>query len=154
VVARAGALALPGHSVRLAPEQEARWSKARAALGATPLQPPSVAVLETEYGIDRELLAALAERGDVVRLGTEAAFLPDAVLRFGTAVVAELAAARTITVSRARDLTGSSRKHVLPLLGFLDDQGITRRSGDDRILVIEPEAAREKLARAIHREGT
>jgi len=154
VVARAGALALPGHFVRLAPEQEARWSKARAALGATPLQPPSVAVLETEYGIDRELLAALAERGDVVRVGTEVAFLPDAVLRFGTAVVAELTAARTITVSRARDLTGSSRKHVLPLLGFLDDQGITRRSGDDRILVIEPEAAREKLARAIHREGT
>ena len=154
VVTRGAALALPSHAVRLAPDQEARWSRARAALAATPLQPPSVAALETEYGIDRELLAALADRGDVVRLGPDAAFLPDAVARFAGAVVDELAAARTITVSRARDLTGSSRKHVLPLLGFLDDQGITRRSGDDRILVLAPEAAREKLARALHREGT
>ena len=152
VAARGTALALPTHAVRLGPDQEARWTAARAALAAAPLQPPSPAVLETEYGIDRELLAALAERGDIVRLGTDAAFLPDAVLSFGSAIVDELASAGTITVARARDLTGSSRKHVLPLLGFLDDQGITRRSGDDRILVQGPDAAREKLARAIHRE--
>ncbi len=152
VAVRGSALALPTFAVRLGPDQEARWTAARAALAAAPLQPPSPAVLETEHGIDRELLAALAERGDIVRLGTDAAFLPDAVLRFGTVIVDELASAGTITVSRARDLTGSSRKHVLPLLGFLDDQGITRRTGDDRILVLDPDAARLKLGRAIHRE--
>ncbi len=43
---------------------------------------------------------------------------------------------------------------MLPLLGFLDDQGITRRSGDDRILVLDPDAARLKLARAVRREDT
>ena len=154
VVARGGSLSLPGHTVRLSPDQDARWSKARVALAAAPLQPPSVQTLATEYGIDRELLAAIAERGEIVRIGTDAAFLPDAVLAFGRAVVDELERTRTITVSRARDLTGSSRKHVLPLLGFLDDEGITRRSGDDRILVAEPDAARAKLARAIHREDT
>ena len=152
VVVRGTALALPTHVVRLAPDQEARWTAARAALAASPLQPPSTATLQADHGIDRELLAALAERGDVVRLGPDAAFLPDAVLRFGRVIVDELESARAITVARARDLTGSSRKHVLPLLGFLDDQGITRRSGDDRILVVDPDAAREKLARAIPRE--
>jgi len=35
---------------------------------------------------------------------------------------------------------------VLPLLGFLDDRGLTRRSGDDRILVLPPEQARERVA--------
>lgn len=154
VTVRGTALALPTHVVRLLPEQEARWSKARDRLSATPLQPPSPAALEADFGIDRELLAALSERGDIVRLGADAAFLPDAVLGFGLAIVGELEVARTLTVARARDLTGSSRKHVLPLLGFLDDQGITRRSGDDRILVLDPTAARAKLARAIHREGT
>jgi selenocysteine-specific elongation factor len=154
VAVRASLLALPGHAVHLAPEQEERWTRARAALAAAPLQPPSTATLETEYGIDRELLAAIAERGDVVRVGADAAFLPEAVLRFGLAVVDELARSPAITVSRARDLTGSSRKHVLPLLGFLDDLGITRRAGDDRILVPDPAAAREKLARAVRREGT
>src|SRR5438309_2188182 len=125
----------------------------RSGLDATePLQPPSPAMLESEYGIDPEIVAALAERGDLVRIGTEAVFLPDAVARFADAVVTELAAAGTITVARARDLTGSSRKHVLPLLGFLDDRGLTRRSGDDRILVVRPEQARERVATLIDRK--
>jgi selenocysteine-specific elongation factor len=142
---RGSALALVGHAPTLSPAQESAWSRARVALAREPLQPPSPATLESEYGLDRELVAALAERGDLVRIGTEAVFLPDAVARFAEAVVAELAAAGTITVARARDLTGSSRKHVLPLLGFLDDRGLTRRSGDDRILVVSPEQARERV---------
>ena len=35
---------------------------------------------------------------------------------------------------------------VVPLLGYLDDHGLTRRSGDDRILVLAPEQARERIA--------
>jgi selenocysteine-specific elongation factor len=146
VAERGSALALVTHAPTLTAAQEAAWSRARAALAREPLQPPSPASLEAEYGLDRELVAALADRGDLVRIGTEAVFLPDAVARFADAVVSELAAAGTITVARARDLTGSSRKHVLPLLGFLDDRGLTRRSGDDRILVLPPEQARERVA--------
>ncbi|MBA2372438.1 MAG: SelB C-terminal domain-containing protein, partial [Chloroflexi bacterium] len=152
VLVRGAALALPSHEVRLEPAQEARWARARGALLAAPLQPPTPAQLEHEYGIDRELLAALDERGEIIRLGNEAAFLPDAVRSFADAVIRELAEAGTITVARARDITGSSRKHVLPLLGFLDDHGITRRSGDDRILVLEPAAATARVARTMHRE--
>jgi selenocysteine-specific elongation factor len=146
VAERGSALALVAHAPTLTAAQEAAWSRARDALGREPLQPPSPAMLETEYGLDRELVAALAERGDLVRIGTEAVFLPGAVARFADAVVTELVATGTITVARARDLTGSSRKHVLPLLGFLDDRGLTRRSGDDRILVLPPEQARERVA--------
>jgi selenocysteine-specific elongation factor len=152
IVERGSTLGLPGHVPTLTGEQESAWSRARAALAREPLQPPSPSTLESEYGIDRELVAALAERGDLVRIGTEAVFLPDAVARFADTVVGELVANGTITVARARDLTGSSRKHVLPLLGFLDDRGLTRRSGDDRILVISPEQARERVATLIARK--
>ena len=153
VVERGSALALPSHVVRLAPEDEARWAKARAALAGAPLQPPSVQQLESEYGIGRELLAALAERGDVVRVGDDAAFLPDAVARFAELVIAELETAKSITVGRARDLSGSSRKHVLPLLQYLDDEGVTRRQGDDRILLLAPDAARTRVRTlTTHRE--
>jgi selenocysteine-specific elongation factor len=146
ITERGSALALVTHTPTLTAAQESVWSRARVALGREPLQPPSPAALEAEYGLDRELVAALAERGDLVRIGTEAVFLPDAVTQFADAVVGELAVTGTITVARARDLTGSSRKHVLPLLGFLDDRGLTRRSGDDRILVLPPEQARERVA--------
>jgi len=152
IAERGSALALPWHVPTLTSAQESAWARARGALAREPLQPPSPAQLESEYGLDRELVAALAERGDLVRIGTEAVFLPDAVARFAETVVSELAQTRTITVARARDLTGSSRKHVLPLLGFLDDRGLTRRSGDDRILVVPPEQARERVATLIDRK--
>jgi len=144
------ALALPAHRPRLSDDQERRWQSARAALAKDPLQPPSPAQLEADHGLDRELVAALAERGDVVRIGTEAVFLPEAVTRFARAVVDELATSGSITVARARDLSGSSRKHVLPLLQFLDDHGLTRRHGDDRILVLTPDTARERIASLTH----
>ena len=147
---RGSALAMPSHRPRLSEDQERRWLSAREALAKDPLQPPSPAQLESEHGLDRELIAALAERGDVVRIGTEAVFLPEAVTRFARVVVDELAAAGSITVARARDISGSSRKHVLPLLQFLDDRGLTRRHGDDRILVLTPDAARERIASFTH----
>jgi len=152
IAERGSALALASHVPTLTAEQETAWAHARIALGREPLQPPSPAQLESEFGLGRELVAALAERGDLVRIGTEAVFLPDAVAGFAETVVREIAATGTITVARARDLTGSSRKHVLPLLGFLDDRGLTRRSGDDRILVLPPEQARERVATLIARK--
>jgi selenocysteine-specific elongation factor len=152
IAERGSALALLTHMPTLTAEQESAWSRARAALAREPLQPPSPTTLESQYGLDRELVAALAERGDLVRIGTEAVFLPDAVARFAEAVVSELAATGSITVARARDITGSSRKHVLPLLGFLDDRGLTRRTGDDRVLVIPPEQARDRVATLVARK--
>ena len=39
----------------------------------------------------------------------------------------------TVTVADVRDLLGSTRKYVLPILSQLDAEGVTRRRGDDRI---------------------
>lgn len=148
VAERGTAYALPSHVPSLSADQEAAWERLRAGLAREPLQPPSVNTYATDYGVDAEVLAALAERGDVVRAG-EAAFLPAAVRGFGDQVIGELASSGRITVARARDLTGSSRKHVLPLLQFLDDHGVTRRIGDDRVLVDTPEASRARLQSVI-----
>ena len=150
LVERGALLALPEHRPQLSPEQEASWARARAALLRDPSHPPTPAQLQSEHGLDRELVAALDERGDLVRIGTEAVFLPETVSRFADLVVTELASAPSITVARARDLSGSSRKHVLPLLQYLDDHGLTRRQGDDRILVLTPDAARARIRTLIH----
>jgi len=42
-----------------------------------------------------------------------------------------------ILLSTVRDLTGSSRKYVLPVLEYFDSKGYTRRIGDKRILRIK-----------------
>lgn len=39
------------------------------------------------------------------------------------------------TLAQVRDLTGSSRKFVLPVLEYMDGKGITRRVGEKRILL-------------------
>jgi selenocysteine-specific elongation factor len=40
-----------------------------------------------------------------------------------------------ITLARVRDITGSSRKFILPLLEYLDAKGFTRRAGEKRVLL-------------------
>jgi selenocysteine-specific elongation factor len=47
---------------------------------------------------------------------------------------AEAAAASGLTVSRFRELLGTTRKYALPILGSFDERGITRRDGDVRRL--------------------
>ncbi len=151
IAERGSALALPAHRPALSAEHEAIWSKARDALAREPLQPPSVSVLHKEYGVDVELLMALAERGDLVRVGSDGVFLPDAVERFGSSIIEALASG-PVTVAKARDLTGSSRKHVLPLLQFLDDHGLTRRVGDDRVLIHDRATSELELRRVVRRQ--
>lgn len=40
-----------------------------------------------------------------------------------------------IALAEVRDITGSSRKYILPMLEYFDSKGITRRVGDKRILL-------------------
>jgi selenocysteine-specific elongation factor len=40
-----------------------------------------------------------------------------------------------ISIQQVRELCGLSRKYILPLLIRLDEEGITRRHGDERIFV-------------------
>jgi selenocysteine-specific elongation factor len=40
-----------------------------------------------------------------------------------------------LDVSALKDLTGLSRKYVIPLLEYLDREKVTRRSGADRVVL-------------------
>ncbi len=100
-----------------------------AALADRPFDPPSAA----DDGVDRAELRELVRRGDVVEsdghhFATSA--VAAAARRLDDALVA---APDGLTVAEVRDLLGTSRKHVLPLLAHLDRVGATRRRGDRRI---------------------
>ena len=49
-------------------------------------------------------------------------------------IIAHLKSEGSITVADARTMFDSSRKFLLPLLEYLDQQQITRRVGDERVL--------------------
>ncbi|MHB8924444.1 MAG: SelB domain-containing protein [Coriobacteriia bacterium] len=49
-------------------------------------------------------------------------------------IVAYLREHGTILAKDARDITGSSRKYIVPLLEYFDSQGVTKRDGDERTI--------------------
>ena len=117
-------------STALAAEGEAS-EKLLALLRAQGLSPGTTAELAAEAGADpgiaRKVLGRLAAEGAVVRLGPDLHFDAAAVARAREQVVGFLREHETIRAADARDLTGSSRKYIVPLMEYFDTQGVTRR---------------------------
>jgi selenocysteine-specific elongation factor len=93
-----------------------------------PYSPP------TEQPIEPELLNALIDQGKVVKVNESVVFAASAYQDMVGKIVAHLKDQGSITVAEARTMFNSSRKYLLPLLEHLDQQRITRRVGDDRVL--------------------
>lgn len=100
----------------------------RQELGKNPYAAPSVDRLR-ELGLDARAVATLHSSGHLLRVGDGVVLLPGAE-HAAVTLLAELA--QPFTTSEARQALGTSRRVVLPLLAYLDHQGITRRLPDDR----------------------
>ena len=136
VLVEEGAMArLPDHQVRLTPEQERSAAAYIQALESSPYSPP------TDSPIDPHLLSALTDQRRVVRASDTVVFAASAYDDMTERVVAHLREKEKITVADVRDLFGTSRKYALTLLEHLDQRHITRRVGDERVLVGTPGAA-------------
>ena len=124
----AGALALPEHAPSLSPAQQATADAFLASLRARPYAPP------TDSLPDSDLLAYLEEQGQIVRADDSIAFAREAYEEMASRIVEHLKAQRTITLAQVRDMFATSRKYAQALLEHLDEQRITRRVGDERVL--------------------
>jgi selenocysteine-specific elongation factor len=121
-------LRLPDHQVSLTPEMERQVSVYLQALEKEPYSPP------TDYPLDPELLGALIDQGKVVKVNESVVFAASAYKEMTDKIIGHLKGKGTITVAEARTMFDTSRKYVLPLLEYLDQQRITRRMGDERVL--------------------
>jgi selenocysteine-specific elongation factor len=79
----------------------------------------------------RELEAS----GRVVRIALDLAMTSEALDRAHELLLAAYLEDGPLTASRARDVLGTTRKYVLPLLAALDQRGCTRRRGDLRVVL-------------------
>jgi selenocysteine-specific elongation factor len=128
MVEEAPFLRLPGHEVTLTPKMEQQVSEYLKALGREPYTPPG------DQPLEPELLGVLIDQGQVVRVNPSVVFTAAAYREMADRVVSHLQSNGSITVAEARTMFNSSRKYVLPLLEYLDQQHITRRVGDERVL--------------------
>lgn len=103
---------------------------------ANPYTPPTR--VEAESMASSEVIAALIEQGQLVKLGDGILFLQETYNQALLLLTNYLREHTTITVAEARDLLSASRKYILPLLEHMDALRITRRAGDVRTLGTTP----------------
>ena len=87
-----------------------------------------------EPSLGRRAMASLEKAGEAVRITKELAFSTETLAQFEQAVRTRLADGASASAAELRDAMSTSRKYAIPLLEYFDDKGITRRSGDERVL--------------------
>jgi selenocysteine-specific elongation factor len=105
------------------------------------LTPPSISELESSLG-RRDLLPLLrlaADRGRVEAVERDRYYTREALEQF-TGVLKDLGRQGSIIPAQVRDRLGISRKFLIPLLEWADEQGITIREGDARALTARARA--------------
>ena len=133
VVERVGSVALPEHRVELH-EVDGTATALVELLGRQPFAPPSLSDAVKQTGATPEVVRALAQRGEIVRVSDDIAFTKAAYESAVAMVRGIIANSGSITVAQLRDSMGASRRPVLALLEHLDAQHVTRRVGDARVL--------------------
>jgi selenocysteine-specific elongation factor len=123
------ALGLPDFKVEFNPAQQKQADNLLAAFRQSPFTPPNLA----DLGTDPNIVAALADSGDLKRVGDGAYFLGDTYDFMLKAILEKLDQQGQITLAEVRDMFNASRKPVQSLLEYLDEQKITRRVGDARV---------------------
>lgn len=117
-----GLLRLPGHRVDLG-EAEASVVKLETWLADDPFAAPEVDELQ-ELRLGAKQLAAAENAGRLLRLSHGIVLLPSAVQE-AKKRIAQLE--QPFTLSAARKALNTTRRVAIPLLEYLDEQGITRR---------------------------
>ena len=122
------AVRLPGHTPQLSAEQGSAVDAYLTVLESDPYSPP------TDSPVDPEVLNLLADEGRVVRVSESVVFAASAYKGMVDRISKYIGERGEITVGDVRDMFGTSRKYALALLEYLDQQRVTRRVGDARVL--------------------
>jgi selenocysteine-specific elongation factor len=135
IARRESIIALLTHRPSLAPQQERLVTDILNMLKADLANPPT----------RKEILASLPGSETVIRYLFQqglAVELPDGLLferqhyeKAKDKVIGFLEKNGAITIQQVRDLLGFSRKYIIPLLNKLEEEGIIRRRGEERVLI-------------------
>lgn len=121
------------HKLALPPQLQAAGVRVRAGLSAKPLEPPSRKELAPDV-LTQQALRFLLNSGEALDLGEEVVLLKEHFERAREVVVKFIRERGPATTSDLRQMLGTSRRILIPLLERLDRDGVTRREGDRRVL--------------------
>jgi selenocysteine-specific elongation factor len=145
VIVAGDGISLSGRGSQLSDTEQKALASLRQTFAKAGLEvPKSDDVIKTAadtFGIDidtaRKLFQQLLDSGEIVRISPEFSFLTPAIasliekMRTHAATIPD----RTIDVPTFKDIAGVSRKYAIPLLEYFDQQKITARRGDKRLVL-------------------
>lgn len=129
----ADAVGLAGHQVRYTPEEEGVRAALLAAASAAGL--PGLDPEEAGTPVKARVARSLVQEGVLQRVGEGRLVHRETLAALAASLRSRFAPGDRIDVGAVKEMTGLSRKFVIPLLEYLDRERVTRRAGPDRVLV-------------------
>ena len=129
-----------GSEIALLPEEAKAKEQIEAAFASAGLAVPSVkevlAKLSVEARRSEKLLQILLREKNLVRVTTDLIFHRQALAQLKEQLSSyKKFKGDRISVPVFKELTGITRKYAIPLLEYLDRERVTRRAGDERVIL-------------------
>jgi selenocysteine-specific elongation factor len=129
-----------GSTINLAPEEVRAKEEIETAFAAAGLAVPGVKEVLSKLPVEakraEKILQILLRDKSLVRVTPELIFHRDALAQLrGQLSAFKKAKGERISVPVFKELTGITRKYAIPLLEYLDRERVTRRVGDERVIL-------------------
>jgi selenocysteine-specific elongation factor len=130
---------LPGRGVVMKDEEAESRTMIEQAFSAAGLKVPALKDVLANLKIDKaraqKLVTLLLRDKVLIKVSDDLVFHQVALSELRNKLAAEKARSPKVDVRRFKDLTGVSRKYAIPLLEYLDRERVTKRVGDERVIL-------------------
>ncbi len=130
----------PGAEITLTPEEARAQQQIEQAFAKAGLAVPAVKEVLAQLSIEsrraEKILQLLLREKALVRVSADLIFHVDALTKLAVLLAGyKKTKGDRIGVPAFKELAGISRKYAIPLLEYLDRQRLTRRAGDERVIL-------------------
>jgi selenocysteine-specific elongation factor len=130
---------LPGRGVVMKDEETESKKIIEQAFASAGLKVPSLKEVLAGLKVDKiraqKIVTLLLRDKVLIKISDELVFHQSALMDLRQKITALKNSAPKIDVARFKDMTGVSRKYAIPLLEYLDRERVTRRVGDERVIL-------------------
>ena len=130
---------LLGRGVVMKDEEAESKKLIEQAFASAGLKVPSLKEVLAGLKVDKiraqKIVTLLLRDKVLIKISDELVFHQSALLDLRHKIAALKTTAPKIDVARFKDMTGVSRKYAIPLLEYLDRERVTRRVGDERVIL-------------------
>jgi selenocysteine-specific elongation factor len=132
-------LHLPGRGVVMKEEEAESKRIIESAFSSAGLKVPALKDVLTGLKIDKaraqKIVTLLLRDKTLVKISDDLVFHSSALEKLRESLSLEKIKSPKIDVARFKDVAGVSRKYAIPLLEYLDREHVTRRVGDERVIL-------------------